>query len=239
MTRPFDELELTGRARTHLQELTAPRCTLHVEVVAPFLALRGAARAAGIDLVPISSFRDFDRQLTIWNGKFSGERPLIALDGTPLDAALLDDRERIEAILAWSALPGASRHHWGTDFDVIDAAATPADYQPRLTPSEYAAEGVYARLSGWLAENLGTFGFFRPYTTFRQGVQPEPWHLSYAPVADRALRQFRPAMLSRALEQSDLAGGAQVLARLDELFGRYVVAIDAPDESALLSPRLS
>ena len=29
----------------------------------------------------------------------------------------------IETILLWSALPGGSRHHWGTDVDVFDAAA--------------------------------------------------------------------------------------------------------------------
>ncbi len=35
------------------------------------------------------------------------------------------EAERVAAILVWSALPGASRHHWGTDCDVIDAAALP------------------------------------------------------------------------------------------------------------------
>ena len=34
-----------------------------------------------------------------------------------------------DAILLWSALPGASRHHWGTDFDVFDRAAVPPDYR--------------------------------------------------------------------------------------------------------------
>ena len=37
--------------------------------------------------------------------------------------AQLSPAERIEAILRWSALPGASRHHWGTDLDLIDAHA--------------------------------------------------------------------------------------------------------------------
>ena len=63
----LDALELTGRSRGHVVELDLPRCTLHRDVVLPFLALRGAALADGIDLVPASSFRDFERQRSIWN----------------------------------------------------------------------------------------------------------------------------------------------------------------------------
>ncbi|MCB1623636.1 MAG: M15 family metallopeptidase [Pseudomonadales bacterium] len=239
MMRPFDELELTGRACTHLLELSEPRCRLHVDVVAPFLALRAAASAAGIDLVPVSSFRDFDRQLAIWNGKFRGERALLASDGARLDAVTLDCDARIAAILAWSALPGASRHHWGTDFDVIDAAATPTDYQPQLVPAEFAPGGVYAALARWLDTSSSAFGFFRPYVTPRGGVQPEPWHLSYAPLAEQARRQFTPAMLASALHNSELDGREQVLTQLDALFDRYVARIDPPDSCALLSPTLS
>ena len=46
---------------------------------------------------------------------------------------------RIDAILCWSALPGGSRHHWGTDCDVIDAAALPAGL-----PRAAGARGVRA-----------------------------------------------------------------------------------------------
>ena len=56
--------------------------------MAPFLNLRRAAQADGIDLEPLSSFRDFARQLTIWNGKFSGERPMLDAAGMRLDAAV-------------------------------------------------------------------------------------------------------------------------------------------------------
>jgi LAS superfamily LD-carboxypeptidase LdcB len=95
----MNELELTGRARTHIVELDSPRCALHYAAATSFLAMRDAAAAAGIDLVPASSFRDFDRQLQIWNAKWRGERPLLDRDGRTLDAAALDDDRRIEAIL--------------------------------------------------------------------------------------------------------------------------------------------
>src|SRR5688572_23302102 len=120
-TRKFTADQLTGRARSHLVELSGPTCTLHREAAAPFLAMRAAAAADGIDLVAFSSFRDFDRQLGIWNGKFRGERPMQDRQGRPLDVARLTAAERLAAILWWSALPGTSRHHWGTDFDVLDA----------------------------------------------------------------------------------------------------------------------
>ncbi|HEY5265115.1 MAG TPA: M15 family metallopeptidase, partial [Steroidobacteraceae bacterium] len=116
--------ELTGRVRTHIADVPAPQCALHAHVVAPFLNLRRAASADGFDLWPASSFRDFARQLAIWNGKFSGERPLLDASGQAIDAAALSPADRITAILLWSALPGASRHHWGTDVDFIDRNAT-------------------------------------------------------------------------------------------------------------------
>jgi LAS superfamily LD-carboxypeptidase LdcB len=67
--------ELTGRSTAHVREVAGLRCTLHRDVVAPFKALRAAAAADGIDLVAFSSFRDFERQLAIWNGKFRVSGP--------------------------------------------------------------------------------------------------------------------------------------------------------------------
>ncbi|MFO1426612.1 MAG: M15 family metallopeptidase [Steroidobacteraceae bacterium] len=221
-------LELTGRTRAHVVEIAEPRCTLHAAVVEPLLALRGAALADGIDLLPVSSFRDFARQCTIWNEKFRGERPLLDRDGEPMEAAGLTPAERVEAILWWSALPGASRHHWGTDFDVIDAAALPPDVRPQLVPAEFAPGGPFARLDAWLEANMRRYGFFRPYVRERGGVSPEPWHLSYAPLAEPALAALDAATLRAALEQAPIEGRDIVLARIAPLHARYVAAIDRP-----------
>jgi LAS superfamily LD-carboxypeptidase LdcB len=220
--------ELTGQVRTHIAEVPAPGCALHAHVVAPFLNLRRAAEADGFDLVPHSSFRDFLRQLTIWNGKFSGERPLYDAAGRAVDANMLSARDRIEAILLWSALPGASRHHWGTDVDVIDRRATPPGYRVQLMPEEFAAGGPYAALAAWLEENASRFGFFRPFRGVRSGVQPEAWHFSYAPVAENARRNLNAAVLRRTIEAAPLLGKAEVLAGLDALHARYVDTIDWP-----------
>jgi len=231
--------QLTGRVRDHLTELSDPRCTLHKSAVAPFLAMRAAAAAEGIDLVAFSSFRDFDRQLTIWNEKFQGVRPMQDRAGRALQAGTMSPAERVAAILWWSALPGASRHHWGTDVDVMDLAALPPGYRIQVVPAEYAAGGPFAKLTTWLDAHMHAYGFFRPYDTDRGSVSPEPWHLSYAPVALRAQRALSPERLREVLAGVDIEGKEEVLASLAENFRRYVLEVDAPPAAATAAPRLS
>jgi LAS superfamily LD-carboxypeptidase LdcB len=223
----MNEFETTGRTASHVIQLDEPRCSLHYEAVASLLAMKDAAAAAGIDLVVRSSFRDFATQLVIWNAKWQGEKPLLSREGEVLSAAALSEDDRVDAILAWSAIPGGSRHHWGTDVDVIDARAVPANYKVQLVSEEYARDGIFARLSAWLDANMLRFGFFRPYRTDKGGVCPEPWHLSYAPVSVPALEALSLTVLRRAIETSELAGKSQVLARLPEIYTRYVLNIDA------------
>jgi len=235
----FSLEQLTGRSRTHLTELADPVCALHKDAIAPFLAMRAAAAADGIDLVAFSSFRDFDRQLTIWNGKFRGERLMQDRAGRPLDPLSLSPADRVTAILWWSALPGASRHHWGTDFDVVDARAKPAGYKLQVVPAEYQSGGPFHGLTTWLDAHMHVFGFFRPYNTDRGGVSPEPWHLSYAPVAQRAQTAFSAQKLRSVLADSAIEGREAVLESLERNFATYVVNVDPPPAVALVSPRLS
>src|SRR5579871_1839442 len=126
MTAPagLDSQQLTGRSATHVQPVELQSndyCLLHARAGKAASALQKAARAAGLELYVASSFRDFNRQLGIWNGKFNGQRPLLDRAGAVIDRANLYENELIDAILIWSALPGASRHHWGSDFDVMEA----------------------------------------------------------------------------------------------------------------------
>jgi hypothetical protein len=86
---------------------------------------------------------------------------------------------------------------------------------------------------------MHAFGFFRPYSTDRGGVSPEPWHLSYAPVALRAQQALSVAKLREVLAASEIEGKEDVLASLGENFQRYVLDVDAPPETAARSPRLA
>jgi LAS superfamily LD-carboxypeptidase LdcB len=220
--------ELTGRARSHIGDMADPPCALHAHVIAPFRSLRRAAAADGFDVIPASGFRDFARQLAIWNGKFNGTMALCDAAGSPIEAEALAPQERIEAILLWSALPGASRHHWGTDLDLIDRRAVPHGYRVRLTADEFAPRGPFAPLAGWLETNAARFGFFRPFRGVLSGVQAEPWHFSFAPLAEPARRRLDAGLLREALQTADLAGAAHVLPRIEELHARYVAGIDWP-----------
>jgi LAS superfamily LD-carboxypeptidase LdcB len=211
--------ELTGRSRTHLVEVPGQGCHVHAHVATPLMQMQRAASKAGFDLVAASAFRDFERQLAIWNAKF---------DAPAAGGAAHGEDERISAILQWSALPGASRHHWGTDLDLIDRAALTPGYRVRLVPEEYASGGPFAAAALWLEEHAAHYGFFRPYRGVRSGVRPEPWHFSFAPVAEQARRQLSAALLRAVLGEVALSGKAAVLARLEEILSRYVHSIDLP-----------
>jgi LAS superfamily LD-carboxypeptidase LdcB len=228
----MNELELTGRVRTHIEQLEDPRVALHRDVVEPFLALRSAADKEGLDVAPFSAFRDFHQQLEIWNRKFRGERPLYDRDGNPREHAALSEVQLVEAILVWSAVPGASRHHWGSEIDVYDRAAIPDGYRVRLLPEEYASGGVFERLALWMDENLSRFDFFRPYDQDRGGVYPEPWHISYAPVSSRALSALTPEVIADALREEQVLGRELILERMPEIWRIYVANVATPPRLA-------
>jgi LAS superfamily LD-carboxypeptidase LdcB len=232
-------LELTGRARTHVRMVARFGCALHPLAADALLALRAAAGRAGIDLHPVSGFRDFWRQLAIWNDKYSGSRALLDARSNPLDVAALDPGQRVAAIMNWSALPGASRHHWGSDCDVIDRSTLEPGAPVELLDKDYAAGGRYQRLAEWLAEHAPDYGFYRPYDQDRGGVRPEPWHLSFAPVAGPALASLSPELLGEALAEADIGGREVVLARLPELHARYVAGVAAPGTAALAAAALA
>lgn len=231
----LNELELTGRARTHVTQRDDLGAALHPEVIGPFLAMRDAAASAGIDLAICSGFRDFDTQCRIWNMKYRGERPLYDERGNVRDRSGMSEYALVEAILAWSALPGASRHHWGSDIDVIDRAAMPPDYRVRLLPQEAEAGGVFERLHQWLSGNLERFGFFRPYREYRGGVYAEPWHLSYAPVAAAALARLSEDLIATTLRDAELLGKPAVFARLPDLYRNHIANVDATAAGRVLA----
>lgn len=222
----LNELELTGRARTHVVQRDDLDAALHPEAIGPYLAMCEEAAREGIDLAVYSGFRDFDAQCRIWNMKYRGERPLFDERGNVRDREGMSEDALIGAILAWSALPGASRHHWGSDLDVFDRAALPPDYRVRLLPQESEAGGVFERLHEWLTANIARFGFFRPYAEYRGGIFAEPWHLSYAPVAAPALQLLSEEVISAALRDADVLGKPAVLARLPDVYRNHIANVD-------------
>ena len=229
MIHPLIQNMLFGLNDSHVILEPESGQLLHPEALAAFDQLRREARTAGFDPKVVSGFRNFERQRLIWNGKACGERALLDSAGQPLDIAHLSPEETVFAILRWSALPGGSRHHWGTDFDVIDAAAVPEDYRVQLTPEEVADDGVFGAFHCWLDERIASgksFGLFRPYAEDRGGVAPERWHLSYAPRAREFQQLLTPESLRAQLQacqrEGNLALAETVCGNMEGIFQRFV-----------------
>jgi LAS superfamily LD-carboxypeptidase LdcB len=229
MASVLNARQLTGLDESHLVTL-ADGHRLQAEVATAFVKLQTDARAAGFELAIASSYRSFARQLAIWNGKASGTRAVHDDAGHAVDIARLPPVEQLHAILRFSALPGTSRHHWGTDLDVYDAATVPPDYQVQLSPMEVAAGGLFDPLHNWLDARMAageSHGFFRPYNEDRGGVAPERWHLSYAPRAVACAGQFRSELLVDCWDCEQASEGLllreEIEAWLPQLLSRYVM----------------
>ncbi|MEE4145902.1 MAG: M15 family metallopeptidase [Halieaceae bacterium] len=231
MALTLDPAQLTGRAETHLSTLPSGH-QLQAEAADAFLALREDALAAGFDLAIASSFRSYARQLAIWNGKASGQRRVHDDAGREVPMARLCPRDQLRAILRYSAIPGTSRHHWGTDLDVYDAAALPAGYRLQLSPQEVAPGGMFDPLHQWLDQRMErgeSHGFYRPYARDRGGVAPERWHLSYAPLAAACGQRLNVAMLLACWreecreEEEPLLLADEIRAELAQIMADYVV----------------
>ncbi len=133
--------------------------------------------------------------------------------------------EWVQAILRWSALPGASRHHWGSDCDIFDAAALQPGYQLQLTVAETEPNGIFGPFYQWLEQQMERqdFGFFRPYAKDTGGIAPEPWHLSYRPIAESYQNKTSIQALESLLQTLDLELKSTVLEHLNDIYQRFVL----------------
>ena len=221
---------LLGKTVEHLVPLEGTKYFVHKQMLLDFLRLQKEAELAGFDLQIISAFRDYDRQLTIWNAKARGERVLLDDQERPLDYSKLSPTEIIFAILRWSAIPGCSRHHWGTDIDVFDGK-TQRPEMVKLIPSECINNGPSAALHDWLDARMmqdSAFGFFRPYNTDRGGVSPERWHLSYYPLSRRFLETYTFTIFKNNLESSQIHLKDVLLDNIEEIYQRFLLNFDLP-----------
>lgn len=218
---------LTGQTQDHIEWLE-PKTGIHVEIAYPLNELKKAALDAGFELGICSGFRSFESQLGIWNAKAMGQRPVLDNDGRKIDVSKLSSEDIMFAILRWSALPGLSRHHWGTDLDVFDSRTLPKDYKIQLIPEEFEGEGYFSPLHQWLDKNMSRFGFFRPYAKDLGGVSPERWHISYAPLAQQYWKSLTLDHIRRVLSQIEFELKPQVEMALPEIYERFFERISTP-----------
>ena len=188
----FSEAELMGKANI---ELFGEGIQLREEAHDSFVAMKKAAYQDGIDIKVVSSFRSYERQRQIFERKYIQ----FTDDGLePLDA--------IDKIVEYSTIPGTSRHHWGTDVDLIDGnKRAEGDV---LVAEKFAAGGPFADFKAWMDEHSEDYGFYLVYTDNpkRRGFKYEPWHFSYAPIAIPMLEELRRINLVRIMEKEDFEG---------------------------------
>ncbi|HSV96646.1 MAG TPA: M15 family metallopeptidase [Spirochaetota bacterium] len=165
----------------------------------------------GLEFRVRSSTRSWGHQKTIWESKWYGAMPA---GGVRLAEAISDPGARAVKILEFSSMPGTSRHHWGTDFDLQEL------------DNRYYESGPGKTLYRWLAVKAQSYGFCQPYTAGRTGGHmEEKWHWSYMPLAGGYLadwiRIFKecPACLT---EEDGFAGSDAAL----PLAVRYVESIN-------------
>lgn len=216
---------LTGKTTDQLvafQEGVNQVHLVHREMYQDLTNLFNAARKDGFELAITSSFRSYETQKKIWNEKAQGIRAVLDSDSKPIDLSSKSNLEILYSILRWSAIPGGSRHHWGSDLDVYDLNAVPADYKVQLVPGEYEKQGPFYQLTLWLNENMQNFGFFRPYSLDCAGIAPELWHLSYRPLSEIFLLDYSYERFEEHLNLSDFKLLKEAKENSLEIYQRFI-----------------
>jgi LAS superfamily LD-carboxypeptidase LdcB len=179
----------------HFRLISAPYTSksgmyLEARTDSAFRVMYNAAAKDGINLQIVSAFRSFYRQKSIWEAKWTGTRKVM---GQNLSAAYPNAVERAKVILMYSAMPGTSRHHWGTDIDIY--SVEDQDFE----------SGKGKKIYEWLRENAAKYGFCQVYTPKGKarptGYEEEKWHWSYKPVAEIYLSEYE-----KQIKYTDISG---------------------------------
>ena len=157
--------------------------------------MKVAALKDGINIEVVSAYRSFQKQKSIFENKYKR----FTQEGlTPIQS--------VEKIIEYSTIPGTSRHHWGTDIDIIDANYP----KPKsvLKEGNFYGNGPYCKLKNWMDRHSEFYGFYEVYTKNpkRKGFKYEPWHFSYAPVSIPMLREYQKLDIKSILKEEKILG---------------------------------
>lgn len=175
---------------------------LRKETLNAFLQMAAAAQKDGVDLKIASATRNFDYQEDLWDNKWN------ALP------AKMDGLTKFQTILEYSAVPGTSRHHWGTEIDFNNA-------NPQYFNTK-EGEAVY----DWMEKNAASYGFCQTYTAKGPnrptGYNEEKWHWSYLPLSRGFTQDYK-----RLINEQDIKGfeGDEYVAG-QNLINNYVLGIN-------------
>lgn len=204
---------LLGLSQSHLNSEAIP---LETETYQAFSLMKSAALKDNIDLKIVSGYRSFKRQKEIWELKFKQ----LKKTKSPMEA--------VSEIITYSSIPGTSRHHWGTDIDLIDASVQ-APQGDILLEEHYHGGGAFSKMKTWMEHNSPDFGFKLTYTQDknRTGFNYEPWHYSYAPKAISYLEFQSQENFRKAWESLEFEGKTTITdSFMDSYFKTYGFGIN-------------
>lgn len=182
---------------------------LEKETYSAFIKMKDAAEKDGIIIKLVSGFRDFYRQQMIWNNKYKKFTNEFSLDGPTA----------IKEIIRFSTIPGTSRHHWGTEIDIIDKNFE--NEKDLLISKKYQEGGIFNSLKKWMDKNSKRFGFYIVYDddSNRPGFEYEPWHYTYKPISDLYQREFLKLNLKSIISKTKVEGKEFIN---DEFIKKYI-----------------
>lgn len=186
--------------------------TLYLEnsTLKAYLKLYSSAKKEGISLPVVSATRTFYSQKYIWECKYKRQR---RVNGKfiPINYS---DSAKCKFILDWSAFPGASRHHWGTEVDLCSV-------EPNWWNTEKGKKAYE-----WLEKNAYDFGFCQVYSSGRvYGHSEEKWHWSYLPSSLQFFEAYKKNITYSDLEKLNVLGASQV--RKVKVIEHYVLEVNA------------
>ncbi|MBS3155243.1 M15 family metallopeptidase [Candidatus Woesearchaeota archaeon] len=187
-----DELELIGKKHP---KLYGEDHRLRRIVSEAFSEMKLEAEKDKIKLYPTSSYRDFNKQSQMWNREYESN----------IKENLSHD-QLIKKTLKYYSIPGTSRHHWGTDIDVVDSSKVNENL-PKLNPKQFEG-GIFKELNKWIKENANRFGFYIVYDNNpkRDGFEYEPWHISYAELSIPLLKQYMETKIQKYIADKTVKG---------------------------------
>jgi LAS superfamily LD-carboxypeptidase LdcB len=190
----IQQKQLIGKDSTHLKAVEGHYLT--PAAGRAYYKMKLAAYKDSINIKLVSAYRSFDHQKQIWNRKFDYY----------LEQGFTYD-EIFKKITDYSTMPGTSRHHWGTEIDII---AINGDMPMRnvLNEKHFKKGGAFAKLYNWLKENAHKYGFYEAYTNNpqRSGFHYEPWHYSFRPQAVKNLKIYTNSDLYQHVLQLPIRG---------------------------------
>lgn len=209
---------LTGMTKVHLMKIDEHLFMIR-EVWEAFYRMKNEAEKDGVRMKIVSAFRSFRRQRTIWNSKvrrYTRSRSI---------------KDAVYLTLKFTAFPGTSRHHWGTEIDI----AGEREHPDPLNNEHFKKGGIYHDVYTWLLENAERFGFYQVYISDIPFPSLEMWHWSYAPLSREMLKRFIKEVKPSMFRGKGILGEKVILTEWASYVENYLLSIN-PVLNPLFSP---